>query len=136
MTNIKDNLSALLVSGPLYEVRLDLTTRCNLRCVYCAVSQSTYRGEDMPMDNARHAVGMVAELARFHKPDAVHVNGHGETTFMSGWIELCNRLLAEDLFLWMTTNLAKRYSQEELDVLSRMSVIMVSIDTADARLLR
>src|SRR5205823_2860277 len=77
----------LLVSLPAREVRLSLTTRCNLRCVYCAVSQSTYQGSDMTADVAHQATAAILRIALEHKLRAVHVNGHGETTFVPGWVD-------------------------------------------------
>ncbi len=126
----------LLRRGPLQQVRLDLTTRCNLRCVYCAVSHSTYKGIDMDSDLARRAVDTILQVDREQRLSAVHINGHGETTFRTDWVDICRPLLDGGLPLVMTTNLAKNYSQDELLALAQMDIIMVSIDTADAELLK
>jgi len=126
----------LLNPGWLSEVRIDLTTRCNLRCVYCAVSQFTYQGADMPLELAERAVKWIGDLAEDNIFPSVHINGHGETTFLPKWVEICSSLLRQDIPLLMTTNLAKQFSAEELDVLAQMDTIMVSIDTADPELLR
>ena len=126
----------LLVSLPVREARLSLTTRCNLRCVYCAVSQSTYKGTDMAADVAQQATAAILSIARDHKLQAVHVNGHGETTFVPGWVEVCRPLLEAKLPLMIITNLAKVFSTEELEVLGRMNSIAVSLDTADPDLLK
>ena len=112
------------------QLRLALTTRCNLRCVYCAVSQLDYHAEDMPIELAHESIKLVIDAAKTDKPSIVHVNGHGETTFRPGWMELCRQLLDEDLPLGLTTNLARAYPQPELDVLARMNTIFVSIDFA------
>jgi MoaA/NifB/PqqE/SkfB family radical SAM enzyme len=125
----------LLTRGLIQEARLELTTHCNLRCVYCAVSQSYYRGVDMPADLAQRAIPLIADLAS-SKLGAVHVNGHGETTFLSGWTETCQTLLDHALPVAMTSNLAKEYSEKELRVLACMNFINVSIDTSDRDLLR
>src|SRR5438094_849391 len=126
----------LLVSLPAREVRLSLTTRCNLRCVYCAVSQSTYQGTDMTTDMAHQATAAILSIARDHRLRAVHVNGHGETTFVQGWVDVCRPLLDENLPLMIITNLAKVFSTEELELLGQMDSIAVSVDTADPELLR
>jgi MoaA/NifB/PqqE/SkfB family radical SAM enzyme len=135
---IRDVANELLVPGPLQQIRLDLTTRCNLRCVYCAVSQITYRCEDMPVELAHRATDHIAQIARNRnlRPHVVDVNGHGETTFMHGWVDVCNSLLDHNLSLSITTNLAKAYSPDELEVLAQMYVINVSIDTCDPELLK
>ena len=66
----------------------------------------------------------------------VHVNGHGETTFLSNWTEPCRVLLNHNLPLMLTTNLAKRFSDEELQTLARMHIIAVSIDTNNRMMMR
>ncbi len=66
----------------------------------------------------------------------VHVNGHGETTFLSNWTEPCRVLLNHNLPLMLTTNLAKRFSDEELQTLARMHIIAVSIDTNSRMMMR
>src|SRR5213079_2481089 len=37
----------LLASDRTQVAHLEFTSRCNLRCVYCAVSQPTYSGRDL-----------------------------------------------------------------------------------------
>jgi MoaA/NifB/PqqE/SkfB family radical SAM enzyme len=81
-------------------------------------------------------VTLIGQLTSTQKPLAVHINGHGETTFMSGWVEICRKLLAYRLPLVVTTNLAKNFTADEMDVMARLHTIMVSIDTADADLLK
>src|SRR5438552_3550832 len=113
----------MLVAVPVREVRLSLTTRCNLRCVYCAVSQSNYLAMDMPADVLRQATAAILSIAGDHRLRAVHVNGHGETTLVSGWVHICKALLDEKIPLTITSNLAKVFSADELVVLSQMEAI-------------
>jgi MoaA/NifB/PqqE/SkfB family radical SAM enzyme len=124
--------------GPavIRKIRLDLSTRCNLRCVYCAVSLPDYVGNDMPTDRALRTVNTIASLMRYNPPHPVDVNGHGETTFMREWVTICEELLIRNIPIRITTNLAKKYSPVEIDTLARMHTIGVSIDTADPDLLR
>jgi MoaA/NifB/PqqE/SkfB family radical SAM enzyme len=129
-------VSELLAAAPLHEVRLALTTRCNLRCVYCAVSQNAYHGEDLPKELARKALQIIPQIVDKERIYAVNVNGHGETTFVPGWTETCTALLDENLPLVLTTNLAKSLSKEEAEVLARMRALNVSIDSSDAGVLR
>src|SRR5262245_53303199 len=111
--------------GPLGKIRLDLTTRCNLRCVYCAGSQTTYHSEDMPAEIADRAMRAIIELSHEHRPREIYINGHGETTFIDGWVEVCASLLEHGFALVLTTNLAKNYSRRELEVLASVSTIAV-----------
>ena len=108
---------------------IELTSRCNLRCVYCAVNQSDYRAQDLG--------GLVEDwldpLIRLH-PREVQISGHGETTILPGWHRTARRLMERGLTLSLSTNMARPFGPEELDVLSRMAKIDVSCDTADPEL--
>lgn len=132
----QSRVTDLLSPAMLRQIRLDLTSRCNLRCVYCAVSQKAYRGIDMAAPEIERAVQSILALAPFHDFEPIDMNGHGETTIVEGWTEVCKRLLAAGVPLRLTTNLAKEFSADELDVLSRMNSIAISIDTSDRVLLR
>lgn len=125
----------LLGMGAIERVMLDLTTRCNLRCVYCAVSLPDYRGIDMRADVLDKAISDIAELAR-HQTFKVCINGHGETTMLPHWADICEQLFGFGLELELITNLSKSYSPRELAALSKIRHIIVSIDTVDRELLR
>jgi MoaA/NifB/PqqE/SkfB family radical SAM enzyme len=136
---IPDDVSSptnLLSVGPIRQIRLDLTSRCNLRCVYCAVSQKAYVGADMQPPDVERAVRTILDLARFHPLDPVDINGHGETTIVAGWTDTCKALLEAGLKLRLTTNFAKEFTADELGVLARMQGIAISIDTSDRMLLK
>lgn len=90
----------------------------------------------MPRDLALRIVDNIARLMRYHPAHPVSINGHGETTYYDGWHDICGEFERYHIPLRITTNLAKKYSKAELDTLSRMTSIGVSIDTADASLLK
>jgi pyruvate-formate lyase-activating enzyme len=127
---------ALLEPGEITDIRLDLTTRCNLRCVYCAVSRPEYVGEDMPADVVQVATTFLRRVSRYNRISGVGVNGHGETTSLRDWITACRDIIALGLPVNIITNLAKSYTAEELETLGAMHTISVSIDSADRDLLR
>jgi hypothetical protein len=122
-----------LASGQLAEIRIDLNERCNLRCVYCAVSQPSYRGIEMS-----EAVFAKCEqlIAGQKGPLRIALNGHGETTHHPRWAEYCERLLGYGHEITITTNLAKPFTDGELRILARFSGIQISLDSADERLMR
>jgi MoaA/NifB/PqqE/SkfB family radical SAM enzyme len=124
----------LLAPLPLWSVRLYITSRCNLRCTYCSVSQPYWVHDDMAGDLIDQAVSELADLSS--KECVVNLNGHGETTFVDDWEIVAGNLLSQGLTLAMTTNLAKAYTDEEITILSRFKSLIVSVDTFDDVLLK
>lgn len=112
-------------------VFIELTSRCNLRCVYCAVSQPTYRGIDLALDGFENFVEQMKERS----VKLVNLNGHGESTIIKHWEAYADRLADAGFRLHITTNLAKRLKPEEVAAFSRFERILVSIDTVDPELL-
>jgi sulfatase maturation enzyme AslB (radical SAM superfamily) len=114
----------LLGMGTIDRVMLDLTTRCNLRCVYCAVSLPDYRGMDMNADVLDRALSSITQLRR-HSNFIVCISGHGETTMLPNWVDVCDQLFRCDVELELITNLSKSYSLQELAALSKIRHIIV-----------
>ena len=117
----------LLQPVPATCVRLYLTSRCNLRCIYCAVSDPNWQHKDLSQQGILRAV---EELPKITDPlSMVLVNGAGETTFLNGWDKICSDLIAGGLSLGMTTNLAKHYTATEIAVLAKFDLLLVSTDS-------
>ncbi len=127
---------ALLGPGPIQQVRLDVTSRCNLRCVYCAVSHSKYRGLDMSDAIVRQGIDLILDLSKYNPLETIDLNGHGETTYREGWTEICFALVERGIRVRLTSNFAKNFSEVELEALASMESIAISVDTADTGLLR
>ena len=121
----------LLASNTTDTVFLELTSRCNLRCVYCAVSQPAYHGIDLPLKGFDNFL----EQMRARNVRTVVMNGHGESTIIKDWETYADRLADAGFRLHITTNLAKRLTDAEVASLSRFERILVSIDTIDPALL-
>jgi molybdenum cofactor biosynthesis enzyme MoaA len=119
-----------LQSESTRDVHVELTTRCNLRCVYCAVSLPSYHGLDMEPEMVQKAVAFL----KARGVRRVHLNGHGETTVLRTWIQAC-RPLIDSFAVTLTSNFARPFTPEECQVLARLTAITVSLDTADAELL-
>src|SRR5882672_507463 len=92
-----------------YQVLLELTARCNLRCIYCAVSQPDYVHRDLEFDRDA-IVQQVVELA----PTEFQISGHGETSLVRGWHELGRMLQERGLALTMISHLNKPMSEDEI----------------------
>jgi MoaA/NifB/PqqE/SkfB family radical SAM enzyme len=126
----------LLDTGPIREIALDLTSRCNLRCTYCAVSLPTYAGQDMDPEIIEAVTAGIIALSRHNDVRHVILNGHGETTILPNWVQVASRFHELDMPTAFTTNLSKELSHDELECLARFSAVTVSVDTADRDLLR
>ncbi|HTF89753.1 MAG TPA: radical SAM protein [Planctomycetota bacterium] len=108
---------------------LELTTRCNLKCLYCAVSQPGYIGRDLQVD-----MPATLEAIRELGVGEVQLSAHGEATLVPGWHDIARALEDAGLRVLLTTNLSKRFSPEELAAFARMQTIAVSIDTVNPEL--
>ncbi len=114
-------------------LRIEITTRCNLRCVYCPVSFPNYVGKDMPVD----AIEPILKLVDNTDDKAeILLNGHGETTYHPHWMDFCRPILARpNKVMTMITNLARPLQDDEVECMAGLGAIQVSMDTADPELL-
>jgi sulfatase maturation enzyme AslB (radical SAM superfamily) len=125
----------LLQPLPLSGIRIDINGKCNLRCDYCAVSSPSYHADhDCEMT---HSVFEFAFSFIENEPQAiVHVNGHGETTIHPNWYEWCERIVESGHRPLIITNLAKNYTEVELELLANFHTIQVSLDSDDAIMMK
>lgn len=92
-----------LLSSPVTpHVHLELTSRCNLRCIYCAVSQPGYKGSDFPLASLEYLI----EQVKVRGTTSIAVNGHGETTFIPEWFRATNLFADAGFSLALTSNFA------------------------------
>jgi MoaA/NifB/PqqE/SkfB family radical SAM enzyme len=120
-----------LIASPTTDtIFLELTSRCNLRCTYCAVSQPTYRGIDLALDGFDNFLDQM----RARGVRLITMNGHGESTIVKDWEVYADRLADAGFRLHITTNMAKRLTPSEISALSRFERILVSIDSIDPQI--
>ncbi|OHE22140.1 MAG: hypothetical protein A2X92_10155 [Syntrophus sp. GWC2_56_31] len=124
---------ALLAAGALESMRIDVTRDCNLRCVYCAVSQQGYVGGQMPAEVFDAALKLIPAEAGGLRID---LNGHGETTTHPDWLRMARAATESGASVTMLSNFAKPFDADEIGVLATMSVIQISLDTTDDALLK
>ncbi|MDP2794815.1 MAG: radical SAM protein [Sulfurisoma sp.] len=118
--------------APLRSLRVELTTKCNLRCVYCLVSHPLYEGRHMGPDGMAAVRDLVA---RERSIEEILLNGHGESTFHPEWMSFFRDMALSGRPLSIISNLARPLSREQAGCLALCKLIQVSLDTVDPRLL-
>lgn len=116
--------------GSLY-LRLSITDRCGLRCVYCRPDES-HECRQPPRLTADEIVAVVGRLREHHGLDKVRITG-GEPTARPELVEIVSRLrlLDDDLEIALTSNgtaldrLARPLAKAGLDRVN------ISLDTLD-----
>ena len=129
---IRERGSSLLESKRTEIVHVEFTSRCNLKCVFCPVSQPGYKSFDMDPET----LNSISNNLKTRFPETVVVNGHGETTIYPRWNQYCNSMLNADLPLHIISNFAKKFSAAEIDTLSMFQSVDISCDSHDPELFR
>jgi radical SAM protein with 4Fe4S-binding SPASM domain len=129
-----DSETDLLLPLPMKNLRIDINEACNLRCVYCAVSQPEYIGREMTDEIFNQVIALLPN--KNQKQLMVHINGHGETTYHPNWCNYAKAILNNGVKVGILSNFARKLSKEEISVMAKMDVIELSIDTIDAELLK
>ncbi len=111
---------------------IEFTSRCNIRCVYCASSQPGHKGTDLDVEVIRDVI----QSLKTRNVKVVCVSGHGETTIYKNWEVYCSRMLDAGMPLHIISNFAKEFSRQELETLSRFRSIDISCDTRDPELFK
>jgi MoaA/NifB/PqqE/SkfB family radical SAM enzyme len=106
---------------------VDLTSHCNLRCVYCHLSSPGYEGQHIP----DHLVDKLIEELIGAKFRSVRFGITGEVTVFKGWDQIAKRFVAAGMDYQFLTNLSRKFSTEQIDLLSRASALTISFDTYD-----
>ncbi|MBC8239984.1 MAG: radical SAM protein [Alphaproteobacteria bacterium] len=117
----------------LAQLSVELSTSCNLACVYCHFAPLDRRGNDMAVDT----IERVIEFCTSFPVDIVTLSGDAEITMFKGWETVAKRLLDAGVNLRTICNFTNGiFSEEQVDAFSRFTEILVSLDTADAHLLK
>ena len=111
----------------LHTAHIEFTSACNLRCVYCPVSQPNYKARTLP---ANLSVTVANDIKKLNCKE-VNLNGHGETTIIKGWHESCKSLLNSSIRCNLISNLSKQYSEAEINALCRLHTLTISCDSLD-----
>jgi len=122
----------LLEPGLIENVNIALTSRCNLRCVYCPTGHERTRDADLPQE----ALALLKQFILEERVAVVGLGHVGETTLFPGWESFCGDILDAGCAMTMLSNFARPFKDSELSVLARFAVLNVSVDTADAAALK
>ncbi len=117
----------------LRQMGVELTTSCNLACVYCHFAPLSRRGKDAEPE----LIERIVEFLREFPVDYVTMSGDAEITMFPAWTGVARRLLDMKIDLRTISNFSKGiFSDEEVDVFSQFRQILISLDTSDAALLK
>lgn len=114
-------------------INLELTSRCNLSCVYCSKAFSVEERKrlfDLPLEWIKSSMEVLRERGAW----LVSVHGIGESTILKDWPVICETLYKHGLNLTIVTNFARPLSQVDVDTLMLFHSVLVSIDTADSKM--
>ena len=118
------------------DIALGFTNRCNLSCVYCVQSTQAkinpYYRMDFPQEYCQATMDFFASQGI----KVVRSCVEGEGTLYKGWYEVFSEFHRKypHVKLWMTTNLSRRYTEKEIELMARYSKLDVSCDTLDPAL--
>lgn len=130
---VQDIPDRLLRIGRLRQMGVELTTNCNLACVYCHFAPLSRRGKDAEPELIERIVEFLEEFP----VDYVTMSGDAEITMFPAWTGVARRLLKMKIDLRTISNFSKGiFSDEEVDVFSQFRQILISLDTSDPALLK
>lgn len=115
---------------------ISFTNRCNLSCVYCVQSvhkdSNPYFKMEFPYEYAERTLDFFASQGL----DRFSTCVEGEATLYRYWCELFTKFHQKypHIKMRMTTNLSRKYTEEELELLANYYILDISIDTLDPEL--
>jgi MoaA/NifB/PqqE/SkfB family radical SAM enzyme len=111
----------------------NVTDKCNFSCIYCFVHSNDSAGEGMRnyQEINRERFLKIVSYLTANGLEYLNFSGVGELTAYPRWQELCLDLIkaCPDVRLTLVTNFGRKYSDADLDILSRFFQIRISCDT-------
>lgn len=118
-------INAPMAAPYIKNVQIELTTRCNFDCFYCA-------GRDLPqgdMPYEEFCQLLTAHIERYGLPKIVSLQGEGEPTLHHDFFRMADRILKLGSEPYTITNGTHKHPEQ---FIGRFKHIGVSIDTLDA----
>lgn len=122
----------LLRVSRIHDAMVEVTTKCNLRCSYCAVSHPDWVERTMEDSQLTNVLNQLADMS----PKVISLHGHGETTIVNDWTKYAGMLTSKGIGVSLCSNLMKQFDDHEIDTLSQFEHLAVSIDTIDVDLFK
>ncbi|MDD3014533.1 MAG: radical SAM protein [Candidatus Gastranaerophilales bacterium] len=124
------NINHLLYVNNIHFMEIELTTCCNLRCVYCTRDISNVKDKNFDFETVGGIENCVKQLKDLNIKH-LKLNGYGETLVHPQWNEVLGHMINAGFQVELITNLAKKLSDKDIKVLSRIFYIRISLDTVE-----
>ncbi len=118
-------------------VGLSFTNKCNLSCIYCTQSTmkntNPYFKMDYPYEYAEETLEF---FTRGEKIDVFRTCVEGEATLYPHWYEVFSKFHEKhpEIRMVMTTNFNRKFSEEEIDLLSQYYQLDISVESIDPKI--
>lgn len=119
-------------SPPRMNVAIELTDQCNLACPHCIslINHGVQRKNKQNYhDRYTEFLKLSAEIVEYN-PRTLLIQGMGEPTIVDYWKDIVSYFQNKRINTYMMSNLAKILSNDEVDVISHLSCLRVSLDAA------
>jgi MoaA/NifB/PqqE/SkfB family radical SAM enzyme len=114
-------------TGKSQKIILEITSDCNLKCVYCGTLDPEHRRTTMSFEKV---ASLVEEVSARGRP-LIYLTGQGETTIVKGWEVLTQGILDRGGRVSMLSHLSKRFTDDEINVFAQLERIETSVDVID-----
>ena len=121
-----------VVVDSIHGVALIISTRCNLRCIYCDIHSPYYIEHDMDKDTLESIFLGMKKM----QVEEVHFGVMGEPTVHKDFWEIARKAHKDGYKMSIATNFASIFKKEEIETLLNFHTIEISLDTLDIRLLK
>jgi MoaA/NifB/PqqE/SkfB family radical SAM enzyme len=127
-----------LLNPRIASICIEVSGRCNLRCVYCHKADPVL--EALPGANddmTDEQIDQLYEFCKVQKIRAVSLSLGGETTVVQGWYKKIDRFLEDkDLRCHIVSNFARPLIDDELVAFTKFDELQVSFDSSDLGMVR
>lgn len=108
----------------MQQLQIELTTRCNFDCFYCA--GRTMQQKDMKWDTFTSIIQRYT--TEYGKPSSVILQGEGEPTLHPDFFKMAKWVVDQGIGLYSITNGTYRYPEKFIGLFTKIGV---SLDTLD-----